>query len=139
MPAARAHAPRPLAFRFAFWLYAATLFTLTHFPKLAPPPITIPRPDLLIHFGCFGLWYVLLYLSGYFRGRCTPGIGLFRVWVIAATYAAVDEALQLIPFIQRHAAWDDYAANLGGITLGMLAVLVLFRWTHRHDSQESFR
>ena len=136
---APAHTPRPLAFRLAFWLYAAALFTLTHFPKLAPPPVDIPRPDLLIHFACFGLWYILFYLTGYARDRCPPRAGLLRAWLIAAVYAAFDEALQLVPFIQRHAAWDDYAANLGGVTLGLLTVLVLSRWIPHRASQESSR
>lgn len=139
MSVAAIDSPPPLAFRPVFWLYATALFTLTHFPRLAPPPLDIPRPDLLIHFACFGLWFILFYLAGYARVHCSQRAGLFRVWLIAAAYAAFDEALQFIPVIHRHAAWDDYAANLGGITLGLLTVLLLSRWIRHRRSQESFR
>lgn len=126
----------------AFILYAIALFTLTHWPALGPPPIHIPRPDLLVHFGAFGLWAVLLFASGLAHVRspassAMPSQAFIRVWIAGTLYAAFDEALQLIPQLKRTAAWDDLAANIGGITLGLLAVFLILRSSHGPTPQKS--
>ena len=53
-------------------------------------------------------------------------IGAGWAGLAAAVYAAIDEGLQAIPMIRRNAAWDDLAANIGGITMGMLIAMA---WT----------
>jgi VanZ family protein len=118
-----------MIWRALFLLYIPTLFVLTHWPKLhieAP----IRRPDLVVHLGAFGTWSALLLLSGLAgaRGR-TATIG--RAWLIAALYASFDEATQAIPVIRRTAAWDDWAFNLMGVTLGCLAVALAWAVARR--------
>ena len=49
-----AGAGRRRLWRLAFWVYAAALFTATHWPKLE-----VPGPegsDKVIHVGAFGTW-----------------------------------------------------------------------------------
>lgn len=111
--------PRTLR-RTAFWCYASAIFVLTHWPRLEVRVPGVERPDLIAHFAVFGLWYLLLFSAAYF-GRLGTWRSLVLAWAVAAAYACVDEGLQLIPFIGRHAAWDDLAANLGGVTLGLIS------------------
>lgn len=120
--------------RALFLLYIPTLFALTHWPRLhieAP----IRRPDLIVHLGAFGMWSALLLLSGWAgpRGR-TATIG--RAWVIGALYASFDEATQAIPVIRRTAAWDDWAFNLMGVTLGCLCVAALWAFLRGRGAGE---
>lgn len=105
--------------RVAFFAYAAALFVATHWPRLELNVRGVERPDLLAHLLVFGVWFLLLFFSG------LPGsTGLYRsvgrAWLIAAGYAAADEALQLPEFVRRHAAWDDLAANLAGVSIGAM-------------------
>lgn len=121
-----------------FWVYAITLFTLTHWPRLEVKVPGVERPDLLAHLAVFGLWYLLFFAAAYFGplgGSAARTIA--APWAIAVVYACVDEALQLIPALGRHAAWDDLAANLAGLTLAAAACLMWsrrFRATTRQES-----
>lgn len=106
--------------RFAFALYAVMLFTATHWPRLEIPPGPIPRPDLLAHFAAFGMWTILLGLSGWLDPKPESGwtARSWLIWAAACGYAALDESLQAIPIIQRDANSDDLMANWGGVTVG---------------------
>jgi VanZ family protein len=118
--------------RWAFWVYVPVLFVLTHWPRLELP---FPgRPDLGVHFIAFGLWAGLLSLAAYFGGpaRCRNAL---LVWPIAVAYAALDEGLQAIPFVHRHAAVDDWLANVGGVTIGCAAALLLGRWARASGTE----
>lgn len=107
--------------RLAFWAYAIALFVGTHWPRLEISVPGVQRPDLFVHFTIFALWSILLYATMYFAGLGRwRGLGV--TWLVAVVYAAIDEALQGIPSLRRNAAWDDLAANIGGITLGLAAV-----------------
>ncbi|MGE3109040.1 MAG: VanZ family protein [Phycisphaerales bacterium] len=101
----------------AFVLYALAVVTATHWPKLRIESDVMERPDILIHIGVFGLWALALLLSTLLRDPSRWRL-VAKAWVISAGYAAADEITQAIPGIYRTAAWDDYAANLTGITLG---------------------
>ncbi|MCC6322441.1 MAG: VanZ family protein [Phycisphaerales bacterium] len=111
--------------RAAFAAYALAVFVATHWPRLELNVRGIERPDLLAHFAVFGAWTVLLHASE-LLGRMGSARTFARVWLIGTAYAAIDEALQLPAFVGRHAAWDDLAANIGGVTLGTLAAMA---WT----------
>jgi hypothetical protein len=107
--------------RAAFCGFAALLFIGTHWPKL-----TIPapgRPDLVVHMTIFAMWTALLIACGFF-GPPLSGRNLGIVLAIAPVYAAVDESLQAIPWVRRHAAWDDYLMNVSGILLALAAAAV---------------
>ncbi len=107
--------------RAGFWVYTATLLTATLWPNLTITPILVERPDLLIHAGTFGLWTALLLASGYLGPALRLGTVL-KAAVIAIAFAGADESAQAIPIVQRHAAWDDFGANVLGI--GIVAVIV---------------
>ncbi|MEM1167048.1 MAG: murein biosynthesis integral membrane protein MurJ [Planctomycetota bacterium] len=115
--------------RWAFAAYAILLFTLTHWPALRIDRAPIDRPDLWIHSAAFGLWAFLLGASGWLaRGRLrTPIAHPLAVLGVGVLYAAIDEALQAIPALNRFAAFDDFAANAAGIGVGVGA-FVAARW-----------
>src|SRR4051812_40045606 len=90
--------------KLAFWLYAAALFTGTHWPKLE-----LPGPegsDKVIHVLALGAWMVIASAQGWF-GAPLSDRNLLRTLLASAAYAAVDEGLQAIPFVHRTAALDD--------------------------------
>ncbi|MCA9298993.1 MAG: VanZ family protein [Phycisphaerales bacterium] len=98
--------------------YAILIATLTHWPNLKIESATVDRPDLIAHFTVYSIWVILFRWTGWIPGR-TRWVVLARVWGVAAVYAGLDESTQaFIP--GRSVLWSDYAANLGGITLGTL-------------------
>ncbi|MFN0131836.1 MAG: VanZ family protein [Phycisphaerales bacterium] len=107
--------------RIAFWAYAVALFVLTHKPKFTVPGP--PRIDLVAHAAAFGLWTILLIAAGFFG----PPLSIRNITIVApvaVVYAAIDEALQAIPWVRRHAAWDDWAMDCVGIALALVAALL---------------
>ena len=88
--------------RAAFWIYVPILFTATHWPRLEIP-LPGNRPDLVIHVGAFGLWAALLIGAGFF-GPPLSRRNIGAALAVAPAYAALDEGLQAIPFVHRHAA-----------------------------------
>jgi hypothetical protein len=113
------------ALRWLFCCFAAATFTATHWPalKVVGP---IPRPDLFVHFAVFGLWTVLLHLSG-LLGRADQPRTAARTALVACIYAAFDELTQGIPILQRTVALDDLLANWGGVGLGVLLLAITGR------------
>ncbi len=116
--------PSERARRWAFWIYAVILFVGTHWPRLEVPSIGIERTDILIHICAFGLWTVLLICTAYLGAPGRPG-SVARAGMVALVYAAIDEGSQAIPIVQRHAGFDDYAANAAGILLACLGALAI--------------
>lgn len=114
---------RQALLRTLFWAYAILLFLGTHWPRFTVSIPGVERPDLFVHFGLFGTWFVLFWLTGY-----SGPIDRVRTVLVSALaacgYAGIDERLQAIPWIQRNCAWDDLEANWLGIALAMLAALV---------------
>lgn len=107
---------------FLFGLYAGLLFVGTHWPALRIEG-PIRRPDLIVHFGAFGTWAFLMMLCAVWGPTSSwRNVG----WSVAAAllYAAFDEGLQAIPALRRTCAWDDYAANAGGVLLAASIMLV---------------
>lgn len=116
--------------RFAFWFYALGVFTSTHWPRLEINVPGFERPDLFLHFSVFGTWCFLLYATEYL-GPLNRYKTVAKAWVIAALVSCADEALQIPEFVHRHAAWDDLAADVGGVTLGAIAALVCASFCRR--------
>ncbi len=116
----------PLAVRRgAFVVFAIVLFTGTHWPQLRIEG-PVPRTDLWLHFIAFGLWTALFGFAdfiGPWRHPATP----LRLMACGLVYAAVDEGLQLIPVLGRHASLQDYTANAVGVLLGSIGVLLAAR------------
>ncbi len=107
----------------AFAGFAVLLFVGTHWPKLRIEG-PIPRPDLVIHLVVFGMWALLLCVSGLLGepGRLSTTLKCFAVGLV---YAAIDESTQMIPSLGRYAAMDDYLFNALGLAIGSgLSLLV---------------
>ena len=120
--------------RVLFWLYAALLFTATHWPALEPNIKFIDRPDLIIHFGCFGSWYIAFWLAAWVGPPLRPR-SIALCIPIAILYAGFDEGLQAIPFVRRHCAWDDFFANSAGILLASTLALTITLLSRRAATQ----
>ncbi|MGB7348199.1 MAG: VanZ family protein [Pirellulaceae bacterium] len=102
----------------AYWL---AIFTGTHLPD--PPDIGQNVNDKVKHFGAYFGLTILLCLAVTFR--C---LKRRVIWValIVATYGALDELTQqLVP--GRYADVNDFIADLGGMTKGII-VYLLARW-----------
>lgn len=102
------------AWRWVFVVFAAALFVGTHWPNLKVDVPMVERPDLLVHMCVFGAWFVFLWLSA-LVGRPVSWMTVLKCAIVAVAYAAVDESMQAIPWVRRHAAWDDFGANCLGI------------------------
>lgn len=107
---------------FLFGVYAGVLFVGTHWPALRIEG-PIRRPDLVVHFGAFGTWAFLMMLCGVW-GRASSWRNVLVSAGVAAGYAAFDEGLQAIPALRRTCAWDDYAANVGGVVIAAVVMVV---------------
>lgn len=110
-----ARAPR----RTAFFVYAAVIATLTHWPGLRIEG-PVPRPDLFVHAGVFGLWTLAAIAAEWFGPWREPR-AIAASMILAAGYAAADEWTQ--QFVGRVTTLDDFAANLLGVALAGPAAL----------------
>jgi VanZ family protein len=115
--------------RVAFWVYAAMVFTATHWPKLE-----LPGPknsDKVVHMTVFGLWMFIATTQRWF-GALFSTKNILATMVVSLVYAAVDEGLQAFKFVHRDASLEDYSANAAGI---VLVTIVFFavrgRWSAR--------
>ncbi|MFZ4428781.1 MAG: VanZ family protein [Phycisphaerales bacterium] len=122
--AAMLETPRTrFAVRCALWPYALVVAAFTLWPALKVP-MPVPRSDLIIHLVCFGLLGLLVIAAGLF-GPAFSRRNLLVACIVATAFAALDEGLQAIPFLNRTCAWDDMAANVMGI---LTAVLIMGLW-----------
>ncbi|MEX2217492.1 MAG: hypothetical protein WD749_01925 [Phycisphaerales bacterium] len=119
--------------RWAFLLYALALFTATHWPALEIPGEG--RPDLWIHLAVFALWAALLIAAGLF-GPPLSIRNILAVAVLGAAWAALDEALQGIPWVRRHPGVDDWLCNVAGIALACLSALALRPLLDRRERRD---
>jgi hypothetical protein len=103
--------------RVGFVAYAAVLFIATHKPGVDVNVVPGWRLDLLIHMAAFGLWALLLGLTGWLaNARHTRG--MFLLMVVSVAYAAFDESTQALPIFDRVFDLTDMAANAMGAILG---------------------
>lgn len=102
----------------ALVVYTLALLTATHWPGLAVRgPIT--RTDLIIHFGAFLVWTVLLGLTG------LVGRSVWKVVVAGMLFAVLDETTQ--PLFRRVYDTLDLLADWAGVLAGA-AVLRFVLW-----------
>ncbi len=113
--------------RLALGLYLATLLTATHWPKLNVNPESGLRLDLLIHCGAFGVLTVLLALARVFDKGWLTGRNIALSGLAATAIAGFDELTQTLEPFGRVTDVGDYAADLVGIALAMLALVALAR------------
>lgn len=115
--------------RVAFALYAAALFTATHWPRLEVPMV-VPRSDLYVHASVFAIWTGLA-IAGAFFGPRLSSRNILATGALGLVYAAVDEVLQAFPVLHRTAAVDDWAADALGVVVACAIALVLVRRASR--------
>lgn len=118
--------------RTVFIAYALVIAVATHWPRLRVDIGDVPRPDLLIHVGVFGLWSFLCARGSWFGPRFSAG-NILGVGALSLVYCAIDEGTQALEFLHRTARWDDLAANILGVALGLGATLVLGALDVRDD------
>lgn len=119
-----------IAARASFVVFALVLVTLTHWPNLELDIEVIKRPDLVAHFGAFGLWTLLL-ISASFFGPVLSTRNITVCTVIGAVYAPLDELTQGLPGVNRHVSAYDLLANLGGVAGAALFMLLIARIRQR--------
>lgn len=101
------------------------LLLATHWPgvRIEGP---VPRTDLWLHLAAFGAWTVGL-ASTAWPGPMFSKRGIVNASMIAAAYSVLGELSQGIPGIGRVVAWEDAAANLGGVALATLGLSIIAR------------
>lgn len=112
--------------RVVFVAYAAVLFVATHKPGVDVNVVPGWRLDLLIHLAAFGLWTLLLGLTGWL-GSAGRARGLGVLMAVGVAYAVLDESTQALPIFDRVFDLTDMAANSMGALLGALAAGALLR------------
>jgi hypothetical protein len=111
--------------RFSRWIWLAVwvaMFIGTHRPLSPGVAAAISGYDKIIHFAI----YLLLTVLGGWHARSIGrplSVGWMLGWAaVYACYGAVDELTQ--PYVERTASLGDWAADLAGITVGMLLLAV---------------
>jgi hypothetical protein len=126
-----------MTLRFIFGGYAGGLFMATHWPN-AKIDLGVPRSDLWVHVTVFGGWTGLLIASEAW-GRATSAHNIRWSVISGLIYAAFDELLQGIPFLNRVVALDDYLANAAGIVLAGIVAWSIDRMGRGAKSSREFR
>lgn len=105
-------------------VYWFAIFTLTHVPRLPPPP-DVPQADKWAHLLAYAVLAIL-----YFTARATAGpLGLRQVAtgvVIFALYGAADELLQIL--VGRSCELLDWVADVTGALIGTALWMLIARW-----------
>jgi len=128
MPLATPH--RIILLRAFFVIYTLALLTATHWPGLAVKG-PFSRTDLIIHVGAFGLWTLLLGMSGLIRSSCCIRRQALMVGLIGIGFGWADELTQ--PLFDRVFDWLDVAADMTGAILASL--VLLFIWYRKNGWQ----
>lgn len=113
--------PFTVLVRVCFVLYTITLLTATHWPQLTIPG-PIHRTDLVVHLGAFGLWTILLGLTGWIRSKHCIRRQTLVIALIGIGFGILDETTQ--PLFSRVFDWTDIAADIAGVILASLALML---------------
>lgn len=117
-------------FRIGFVIYTLALLTATHWPGLAVKG-PFSRTDLLIHVGAFGLWTILLGMTGWVRSKCCVHRSALLVGLIGIGFGCFDELTQ--PMFHRVFDWLDLAANTTGAIVASVVLFVI--WHFKNGKQ----
>tara|TARA_R110000737_G_scaffold2923_1_gene8298 strand:+ start:144031 stop:144462 length:432 start_codon:yes stop_codon:yes gene_type:complete len=111
------------AAQMVFVLYTLTLLTATHWPGLAiKGPFS--RTDLIIHAGAFGLWTLLLGVTGWVQSKTCIRKQALMAALIGIAFGIFDETTQ--PMFNRVFDLLDLAADAVGAILASL--VLMFFW-----------
>jgi len=86
--------------------------TTTHWPRLAIGTQENPGPDKTIHMVAFALLAAGVHFSGWIRS-------LPLLWIVGALWCAADELSQSLPGLHRVADWEDWIADMFGVTVAV--------------------
>ncbi len=100
--------------RVVFVAYAVALATGTHWPALTLGPDPGFRLDIVVHLAAFAAWTFLLAGCEWF-GVIDSRRNTAWCVAAAAAYAALDEATQALPGVNRTVLWSDLIANWSGV------------------------
>jgi VanZ family protein len=102
----------------ALAVYWTALFIGTHLPLVPKTLQPVPFFDKWLHLvGYAGLAFLA---ATAWRARRKLGVVQYAVLLAAiAVYAAIDEALQMLPFVRRHADFSDWVADVIGAAIGL--------------------
>lgn len=101
--------------RAAFVGYGLCLTTATHWPGVRLEPGEGPS-DKSLHLFAFSVFALLLWRTGWITR-------LSLVYLITLLWAGIDEFTQGLPVLDRFSTWQDFLANVLGIT-----VMVTWIW-----------
>lgn len=108
---------------FVLGVYWSLLFIGTHIPRpetFIPPGVS----DKLLHFCAFaGLAFLYALCRSQHDERTARSY--VTSFAVLAGYAALDEILQMVPFINRNTDFGDWVADVAGILAGLAAVYLL--------------
>ncbi len=120
-------------------VYTAALLVGTHWPSLrvsAPTPIPLDKILHCIGFAGFASFLLLARLrpgraegeSAFTRGNILFALG------VGLAYAVADEASQALPLLGRFATWSDVVANVTGIAVAAVGMVILRRALRSYGS-----
>ncbi len=101
-------------------VYTLIVTWLMLWPNLQGPDIPVQRPDLVAHFGVFGLLTLLVIACRLFAERAISAANIARSGVLCASFATLTELGQGLPFINRVFDPMDAMCNALGV-LGAVA------------------
>jgi len=99
------------------WMALAIVFTATHWPNLQ---LDLPMrgSDKVLHAVAFMALALVWWPTRFIRS-----VPLFAL--AAASWSILDELLQALPVVHRHAGVEDAVANLCGIAIATLVIVAL--------------
>lgn len=117
-----------------FVVYAVVLFVATHKPGVQVNVVPGIRLDLLVHMAAFGVWTLLLGLTGWLPdARRATGLGVLMT--VGVGYAVIDESSQALPIFDRVFDLADMVANALGAAVAALALFVVLRSRARREPE----
>ena len=107
-------------------LYWTAIFTATHVPKIPSFVPEISNIDLLAHLIMYGGWAALCWWLLADNQERVSWAWITCLIMIAAVYAAFDEATQAL--VGRTPSFADFLADLSGT---VIVLLILQAWSRR--------
>lgn len=115
--------------------YVCVLLLGTHWPRLEAQIGELPRSDLYMHLGAFGVFTVLMLRARWFGGTLGAR-NIFWTGVVSVGFAMVNEATQGLPMVARQARLDDAAVNILGVGLPLGGAALLGAFSEGSGSGE---
>ena len=109
------------------WALLILILCSISFGSVGHSHLFFPGFDKLVHCGLFFVLTVLM-CNGFIRKHSTDNfavIDALKVFIIALSYGALIEVLQLFVFTWRGAEWADLFSDAVGAGMGVFGTLVI--------------